>query len=243
MTPHRRQSCGQRQGADANPVGVHERFATDIKCICAALERVEGGRDVFRSLDFDCNSPNTKCTGRSRNLARVQHGVASADIGHDRQSAESGDNLAQKVKSFGTKIGCLAWRSGSVAARSCQTGDETGADRVSRRHEDNRRDRCGLLCRDNCGVSDRHNDIDLEPDELGCDLSVALFACLRPAIVEGNGAALNPAEFVQPLHKSGEPLALGRRCGGAKEPDGRQLAWLLRARRQRPCGTRAAERG
>jgi hypothetical protein len=49
---HRRQSRGQRQGIDANAVGTYEWVDTDIKCIRAAFERLESGRDVFASLDF-----------------------------------------------------------------------------------------------------------------------------------------------------------------------------------------------
>ena len=91
--------------------------------------------------------------------------------------------------------------------------------------------------------SRRDNDIDFEPDELGRDLGEALAASLRPAILDRDGAALDPAEFAQPLHKSGDPWALGRRRGRAQEPDGRQLARLLRARRERPRRRRAAEQG
>ena len=82
--------------------------------------------------------------------------------------------------------------------------------------------------------SRRDNDIDLEPDELGRDLGEALAASLRPAILDRDGATLDPAEFAQPLHKSGGPLAPGRRRARAQEPDGRQLRRLLRARRERP---------
>jgi hypothetical protein len=53
------------------------------------------------------------------------------------------------------------------------------------------------------------NDIDLEPDELGRDLSGPLAASLRPAMLDGDGATVNPAEFLQPLNKSGNPLAVG----------------------------------
>ena len=90
-------------------------------------------------------------------------------------------------------------------------------------------------------ASRRDNDIDLEPDELGRDLGEALVASLRPAILDRDGAALDPAEFAQPLHKGGDPLAPGRRRARAQEPDGRQLARLLRARRERPRRRRAAE--
>ena len=104
----------------------------------------------------------------------------------------------------------VAWsrQAGDVAARSRQTRDQAGADRVSRRREDDRDDRCRLLCREDRRGSRRDNDIDLETDELGGDLSGALAAALRPAILDRDGATLDPTEFAQSLHKSGGPLAL-----------------------------------
>ena len=39
------------------------------------------------------------------NLAHLQHGIGIADIGHDRQPAKTGDNLAQKFKPLASKIG------------------------------------------------------------------------------------------------------------------------------------------
>src|SRR5262245_64556795 len=86
----------------------------------------------------------------------------------------------------------------------------------------------------------RDDDIDLEPDELGGDLGEAFAASLRPAILDRDVAAFDPAEFVQPLHKGGDRLADHRRRGPAKEPDSWQLRRLLRARRKRPR-SRAAD--
>ena len=87
-------------------------------------------------------------------------------------------------------------------------------------------------------ASHRDDDIDLEPDELGRDLGEALAASLCPAILDRDGAALDPAEFAQPLHKGGGPMAPVRRRARAQEPDGRQLPRLLRARRERPRAPR-----
>src|SRR5262249_12745658 len=86
----------------------------------------------------------------------------------------------------------------------------------------------------------RENDIDLEPDQFGGDLSETLAAALRPANLNRDVATFHPTEFAQPLHECGEPLALDQGRGGAQESDGRQLAGLLRARRERPR-RRAAE--
>jgi hypothetical protein len=69
-----------------------------------------------------------------------------------------------------------------------------------------------LLCREDC-TSRRDNDIDLEPDKLGRDFGEALAATLRPAILDRDGAALDPAKFAQPPDESGNKQAPGRRRG------------------------------
>src|SRR5215472_15201926 len=79
---------------------------------------------------------------------------------------------------------------------------------------------------------------------LGSELGGPIAASLRPAILDDEVATLGPAEFAQPLQKSSDPTALG--CGHryrAQEPDGGQLARLLRARHERPRDSRAAECG
>ena len=86
--------------------------------------------------------------GRCLNLAHFQHGSGIAGIGHDRQSAQTRYNLAQQFESLAGKIGRLQRQSGDVAARSRQTCDQAAADRVVRNREDDRDDRCRLLCCD-----------------------------------------------------------------------------------------------
>jgi hypothetical protein len=81
--------------------------------------------------------------------------------------------------------------------------------------------------------------VDLEPDEFGGDLGEALFGTFRPAVLDCDGAALDPAKLTQPLQKSGYPLSLGRTCARAQEPN--RLRRLLRARGEWPCHRRAAE--
>src|SRR5215471_2131432 len=88
----------------------------------------------------------------------------------------------------------------------------------------------------------RENDIDFQPDELGCELGEAFAASLRPAVFDRDGASFDPAEFAQPLHKSSGQLALRGRRSRAQESDGRQLCRLLRARRERPSSARADDK-
>ena len=63
----------ERQGVDANPVGVHERVDHDIKRVRAPLERLEGGRDILGSPDFDRGDLEAERAGRCLNLTHLQH--------------------------------------------------------------------------------------------------------------------------------------------------------------------------
>jgi hypothetical protein len=130
-------------------------------------------------------------------------------IGQDRQPAETGDNLAQKFQSLGRNIELLDRQAGDVATWSRQAGDQAGTGRVPRCRENNRDNRRRVLSSHDCGSRRRDDDIDLAPDELSRDLGEALGASLRPAILDRDGTTLNPAEFAQPLHKGGNPLAMG----------------------------------
>ena len=42
----------------------YERIGTDIKCVRATLERVEGGRDILRSPYFECGDLEAERAGR-----------------------------------------------------------------------------------------------------------------------------------------------------------------------------------
>jgi hypothetical protein len=111
---------------------------------------------------------------------------------------------------------------GAKLSHEDQAGNEAATNRVIRRREDNRDDRCRLLCRDNCCGSIRHDDIHLEPDELGGDFGKALRTPLSPVNLKHDCAPLNPTEFAHSLEKSGNPLPLTGRGAGAEQPDFRQ---------------------
>src|SRR5262249_1597734 len=149
-----------------------------------------------------------------------------------------GYDLAQEFEFFAGSIRYLVRQTSDVAARPSQTRDQASPDRVRHHCEHDRDDRCRLLCCQGWRGCLRDNDIDLEPDELGRVFGVALIAALCPAILNGQVTTVDPTEFAEPQNKSGNPLAVNRRV---QESDGRQLARLLRLRRQRPCRRRAAE--
>jgi hypothetical protein len=116
---------------------------------------------------------------------------------------------SRKFESLANQIGVLQRQAGDVATWSRQGSDQTGAERVVRHWEDNRDDRCRLLCREDGCDARRDDDIDLEPDELGRDLGVSFGASLGPAIRDRKVAIFGPTEFTQPLHKRRRHVLLG----------------------------------
>ena len=180
-----------------------ERVRTKVKCIHALPERLERRCDVLRSPDFGCGDLKAELAGRCLGLAHFHYRGGIADIGHDRQPAKIGDGLAQKFDFLAGSIRCLVRETSDVAARSHQTHDQAGPDRVRRCREHDRNDRCRLLCGEGWRGSRRDNDIDLEPDELGRVFCVALIAALCPAILNGQVTTVDPTEFAEPQNKSG----------------------------------------
>jgi hypothetical protein len=88
------------------------------------------------------------------------------------------------------------------------TRDYTGANRVTCRREYDRDDlRRPLGCSDGVG-SFCDNDFDVELDELGCNLGIALAAALCPAIRDCDVATLDPTQCAQSLNK-GDPIDPG----------------------------------
>jgi hypothetical protein len=75
-----------------------------------------------------------------------------------------------------------------------------------------------------------------QPNELGGDLGHALGAALRPAILDGDGATLDPTEFVHPIQEGGDPLALDASCSRAEHPYRWQPCRLLRVHSERRNG-------
>src|SRR5262249_14170758 len=105
---HRWQSCAQRQSDDSNPVCVYERVVNHIKCIRAALERLESWSDIFGSPDFGRGGFETESACCFLSLVQLKNGIGISNIGDDCQTAETGDHISQKFQSLGGKIRLLA---------------------------------------------------------------------------------------------------------------------------------------
>src|SRR6516165_7624575 len=118
------------------------------------------------------------------------------------------DHLAQEFETLAGNIRCLTRQPGDVAARARETRDDAGADRIARGREHDRDRRCRLLCCEGSPSVLGNDDIDLEPNELVCELAQTLGVPLGPTILDREIAALDPTQLAHSLHKGGSPLAL-----------------------------------
>src|SRR5262249_16830920 len=93
----RRQPRSERKRDDARAVGANERIDHDVNCVRLGFKRLEGGSDILRSPDFEWRDVEAERASRGLNLAHLQHALSKTNINNDCQTAESGDNLAQKL--------------------------------------------------------------------------------------------------------------------------------------------------
>jgi hypothetical protein len=135
---HRWQSRAQRQGVDSNPIGVHEPVRTNVKCFRTALDRLESVRDIFGSQNFECIEFEIERAGRRLSLAQLQHGEGIIDIGQDRHSAQTWNNLAQDFDPLAGKLVRLDGHASDIAAGPGQAGDNAVGHGVPHPRKNNR---------------------------------------------------------------------------------------------------------
>ncbi len=144
----------------------------------------------------------------------------------------------------------LPWALTNPSCTPAQTIAYTGAgsplhcglpDRVaSAREHDRHRRGCGLgrNCRAGVMGSDHRH---LTAYQIGCEVRQSVVLVLRPAILDHDILALDVTGFTNALPECGQKdCTIGRRPRAAEEPDHRHRR-LLRARRKRPRGRRAAD--
>jgi hypothetical protein len=118
--------------------------ARDVQCVRSILESLDGGRNILHAPNFNAGRIEAERTGECLNLTHLQHDRWQAAIAHDRQPAETGDDLAQDFEPLACKVGRLVRQAGNVAARSRQTRNVSAANRIIRCPEHDRNDRCRL---------------------------------------------------------------------------------------------------
>jgi hypothetical protein len=147
------------------------------------------------------------------------------------------NSLLEKLQPLGTDVRAKDGVPGDISSRSGKAWHEPGAHGIADRDHDDGNRGGGLLGREACRRAEGRNDIHRATNERRRGLGEPLRHSVTIRIVEGDVAAFEVAEVSQPVP---EGVPMGRVVDDA---DARDLRRLLRARRQRPSDSRAAERG
>jgi hypothetical protein len=90
----------------------------NIQRVCASLERTKYRIYFFGPSDFEARHLNPECAHRIFGHTKIECSPGIANVGYSRQSAETGDGLAQEFESLANNIGSLTRQPSYVAARS-----------------------------------------------------------------------------------------------------------------------------
>src|SRR5262249_39618752 len=176
----------------------------DKKGFRAVLEHCVSRRDVLGPPNFERHHLQSEARRRHPDLAHLPMAPAASLLAITANWRSVGNTSRSSSSRFDARSGPCGQAS-DVATGTRQTGDEAGGNRVRRHGKYDRDVRCRLLCGNDGSGSGRDDDIDVEPDQLGCDLGEALSASSCPAIFDRDRAALDPPELAQPLRKGGGP--------------------------------------
>src|SRR5262244_1420401 len=134
---------------------------------------------------------------------------------------------------------------GYVASRSRWAHDQAGGDRIAHLCEYDRQGAGSVLQRHHGRLIAGENSIRPHPHEFGSEASQALIIPAWPALLDVDIATFDPPEILQaPAERRHAELAFGvlLRQPRNQHADAVHLLALLRARRERPAGHRAAEK-
>src|SRR5262245_40111928 len=130
---------------------------------------------------------------------------------------------------------------GRIAAGAVEAGDKTACHWVDARQEHNWNRRACRFCRHRRrGIPDNHGHLPLQ--KLGDQSRQPVVLAAGPSIFNGHVLTLDETDFLQPLAERGH---IGHWCAGCITRPDEADEWdgLLRARRKRPRGRRAAKKG
>src|SRR5262245_42354283 len=143
----------------------------------------------------------------------------------------------QQLESLALQVDVLRREAGDISIGARQAGDDTDADRIANgTHHDRYRSRC-LLRRQRRRGAPRDDQVNRKRSQFGRHGGVAVVTTFCKARYQPQILAFDIAIVLQLARKP-----LDRRQGlRRKDPDGPHPLALLPARRERPCGGRAAK--
>src|SRR5262249_53161410 len=225
---------------DLFPMGERERPHTCEERASAALdERREGCLDVALALNIESNELLPDRLRRRLHVSSLHLGIWSVRTYQNGNRGRSRHELAKQLQSLRSQHGAEKAHPGDVAARPVEARDEAVPHRIgSRREDDRHRGGCGLSRKRRIVVADDRRYP--TADQIGGQIRQPIKVIFRRVVFDRDVPTIDVAGFLQALAERGyEMRSVGERRA-AEESDYRHRR-LLRARRERPRCSRAAE--
>src|SRR5262249_16136567 len=217
---------------------AYEQGIRPIMC-----ERGKGGFDLAVVARLENAGLQPHCAGCRFNFFQIpSSNLRIARVNQYCQSLDARHELAQRLQSLRPQFEDEKIRSGEVSARPTKTGHESQPNRVAAHGEKDRNFRCGgLSCQCRRRTARGGDDSDSPPDKIGCKFRQTTDIIFSPTVFEGHVLTFDIAGLLESLTKFAQDLGVAvKRCRVEHTDHGH---FLLRARRERPRGRRAAEKG
>src|SRR5262249_28098076 len=180
--------------------------------------------------------------GRSGSPGVFDKRVSNREVGIDQHGNARGarQQLVQEPTLLRRQGRNKKGHARDVAARPVAAADQAEFDGVTAAYEDDRDGRSrrlgrncrgGIVCSDYCHPT---------AYQIGCEVRQLIVLVLAPAILDRHIPALDVAHFTNALLECGQKVCTAGTRRAVEHPDHRHRR-LLRARRDRPRGRRAAE--
>ena len=145
-------------------------------------------------------------------------------VREDRHPADLGDDLLEQLQRFADDFQADAvGQPCDVPARAREARDEPEPDRIANADHDDGDRPVAFLAATAAGVAHRHDDVHLEPDQLGREVGQPLEPALRKSILDDDVLALDLAELPQALPERVEYGAAAGRMSRDQNADPRNL--------------------
>src|SRR5262249_24369274 len=204
-------------------------------------ERLESAVDFCFGAGMENMKLAAELFHRFLELRGLESNFGVVWIEQQSDDASVGNELKQKLQLLRYKIGSEPADAGNVSARLVEAPDDTCLDWIAaeREHDRDRRSRCfgGNVRR---SAADWNNYRDPSGDKIGRQYWQSVILTVGPTEGDLNVLAFDIARVPQSQPKCHLVRSRFARRPAAEEPDHRHRR-LLRARRERPRGRRAAE--
>src|SRR4030095_5616781 len=127
-----------------------------------------------------------------------------AHVEHERDADDLRHDLPEHLQQLSLYLCGKGAQAGHVAPRTPHAGDDASTNGIATRGHDDRYRPRGVLGRQRCWRSSRHDDVHLESNQASCEIGEPLSVAVGGAVLDHKVLAFDVAEFLKALAERGE---------------------------------------